>query len=111
VEPGISPTAALIARDKVVGYLLSRAHPVGRYKAAFFMAMGYAPEAPEVFERDIAQLLKMTPHGPIETEFGRKFSTRGVLVGPNGRRARVVAVWIMSRGEQRPRLVTVYPEG
>ncbi|MFM7706845.1 MAG: DUF6883 domain-containing protein [Gammaproteobacteria bacterium] len=52
------PSSALIAREKVTGYLLSHLHPVGRYKAAFFARLGYSADAPEVFERDVAALLR-----------------------------------------------------
>ncbi|MGH7278241.1 MAG: DUF6883 domain-containing protein [Candidatus Rokuibacteriota bacterium] len=41
---------ALVERAKLHAYLLSLAHPVGRFKAAFFLALGYSPETWEQLE-------------------------------------------------------------
>lgn len=104
------PSSALIAREKVTGYLLSHLHPVGRYKAAFFARLGYSADAPEVFERDVAALLRSRVIELGITPYGRKLATRGMLRGPIGGRAVVLAVWIILPDERSPRLVTVYPE-
>lgn len=45
----------------------------------------------------------------VETEFGTKYEVRGEFVGPSGRIAAVVAVWVILRGEEFPRFVTAYP--
>ena len=42
--------------------------------------------------------------------FGQKYEVRGELVGPNGRRAWIVSVWIILVGEQAPRFVTAFPD-
>lgn len=47
--------------------------------------------------------------GPA-TPYGRKYTVRGILRGPDGRSAPIVSVWIVLAGEQVPRLVTAYPE-
>ena len=44
------------------------------------------------------------------TIYGRKFEVRGTIVGPNGRSARLAAVWIILVGEAVPRFVTAFPE-
>ncbi len=44
---------ALIDPAKLHGYLLSRSHPVGRFKAAFFLALGYSPEDWQRLEADL----------------------------------------------------------
>jgi hypothetical protein len=110
VIPAFDPATAIISRDKVTGYLLSLSHPIGRYKAAFFASLGYTADAPEFFERDIAALLKSDVLELDVTDFGRKFSSRGLLTGPNGRQAYAMAIWIILSGESAPRLVTAYPE-
>ena len=108
--PALDPATAIISRDKITGYLLSLSHPIGRYKAAFFATLGYSADAPESFERDIAVLLKGEVSELDVTEFGRKFLSRGLPIGPNGRQAYTVAIWIILSGESAPRLVTAYPE-
>ncbi|MBV6416293.1 MAG: hypothetical protein CMLOHMNK_00824 [Steroidobacteraceae bacterium] len=106
----IDAGGAIIPSQKLREYLLSATHPIGRYKAAFFTALGYTPEAWEVLERDLRDLLR----GPVRelevTEYGQKFATHGELKGPAGRKAAVVAVWITLVGETAPRFVTAYPE-
>lgn len=108
--PELDPAKAIISREKVTGYLLSSSHPIGRYKAAFFASLGYSVAAPEVFERDLALLLKAEISELDVTEYGRKFSSRGLVTGPNGRQASVLAIWIILLGEHSPHLVTAYPE-
>jgi hypothetical protein len=43
------------------------------------------------------------------SKFGRKFEVRGSLVGPNGRRAAIVTVWMIRKGGGFPWFVTAYP--
>jgi|SRR5690606_9879230 len=108
--PPLDPATAIISREKTTEYLLSAAHPIGRYKAAFFTSLGYSQDAPEVLERDLAQLLMSEISELDVTEFGRKFSSRGLVTGPNGRQAYILGIWIILSGEHQPRLITAYPE-
>jgi hypothetical protein len=110
VIPALDPTAAIISRDKITGYLLSSSHPIGRYKAAFFASLGYSLDAPEVLERALTGLLRGEIAELDVTEYGQKFSSRGAITGPNGRQAYVLAIWIILSGEHSPRFVTAYPE-
>ena len=102
--------AAVITARKLQDYLLSTAHPIGRYKAAFFINLGYTSEAWQVLERDLRDLLRGAVPQLEVTEYGQKFATHGQLKGPTGRVASVVAVWIILAGESAPRFVTAYPE-
>ena len=49
------PSAHLAEIDpqKLHGYLLSKTHPVGRFKARFFAALGYAAERWQELEADL----------------------------------------------------------
>jgi len=44
---------AVIEPAKLHEYLLSRTHPVGRFKAAFFLALGYSSEDWSQLEADL----------------------------------------------------------
>jgi hypothetical protein len=44
---------AIIDPAKLHWYLISRSHPVGRFKAAFFLALGYSPEDWRRLEADL----------------------------------------------------------
>lgn len=103
---------ALIEPAKLHAYLLSRTHPIGRFKAAFFLALGYSPENWEQFEADLrGQHLPHDATAEEPTAYGQKYVIRATLVGPAGRPAEVVSVWVIRRGENFPRFVTAYPEG
>lgn len=106
----IDAGAAIIPARKLQDYLLSSTHPIGRYKAAFFIALGYSSEAWDTLERDLRNLLRGATEMIEVTEYGQKFVTRGQLKGPTGRAAAVMAVWIILAGESAPRFVTAYPE-
>jgi len=49
--PGVDQAVVDVA--KIRDYLLSRAHPVGRFKAAFFTLLGYSAAEWEVLAGDL----------------------------------------------------------
>lgn len=100
----------ILDRAKTRDYLLSRTHPIGRFKASFFRFLGYSDVAPDRLEEDIRELVGKAEAIPRErTAYGRKYEVRGSLEGPSGRQAEVVTIWIVLNGEDLPRLVTAYP--
>ncbi len=98
-----------IDERKVRGYLLSETHPVGRFKARVFAALGFDDSAAQAF---IGELRRLAAGGDIsemvETPFGQKYAVPGDLQGPLGT-APVLTVWFLERGQERVRLVTVRP--
>jgi len=46
-----------------------------------------------------------------DTEFGSRYIVEGPLRAPDGRAPTVRVVWFIEKGDDRPRLVTVYPLG
>ena len=101
---------AVIPPAKVRDYLLSAEHSVGRFKATFFARVGYSRQDWAAF----AQALRTIANGNDALEggadaFGRRFEVRGTLVGPSGRRAEIVTIWIVRTGEATPRFVTAHP--
>ena len=103
---------AVIEPRKLHEYLLSRSHQVGRFKAAFFLALGYSPEDWHRLEADLrSQHLPQDATAEERTSYGQKYAIRATLVGPSGNSANVLSIWFMRRGEEFPRFVTAYPEG
>ncbi len=102
--------AAIVPPEKVRDYLLSPRHPVGRYKAAFFISHGYETSEWETLAADICGLLPAQASLVDTTEFGKKYTISGEVIGPNGRKFGLTTVWIILSGENAPRLVTAYPE-
>lgn len=102
---------ALVEDAKLREYVLNPLHPIGKHHAVLF-------ERLLGIERGNAGILKeallsaaanedVTREGV--TPYGRKFEIRFSLSGPRGAK-RVVSVWIVEEGNDRPRLVTCYVE-
>jgi Domain of unknown function (DUF6883) len=103
---------AIIDPIKLHGYLLSSSHPVGRFKARFFLALGYSPEDWQQLEADLrSQHLAHDATLGQANRYGQKYEIHATLVGPSGRSAPVVSVWFVRTGEDVPRFVTAHPEG
>lgn len=101
---------AIVDERKIREYLVSRSHPVGRFKAKFFASLGFGPPNWQVLAAAILRLATNDDAQLVEeTEHGRKYLVPGTLTGPQGRSAEVVSVWIVRVGDDVPRLVTVYP--
>jgi hypothetical protein len=102
--------AAVIDAPKLSGYLLSRSHPVGRFKAPFFEALGYSAASWRRLDADLrAQHLAAEALPGQSSPFGQKYEVHATLTGPGGRSAQVVSVWVVRTGEEFPRFVTAYP--
>ena len=100
---------ANISPGKIRDYLLSAEHPIGRFKARFFRALGYTPEDWERLAADLVSAAQTHDAEAIRSPYGEKFRIVGRLTGPNGRSAEVISVWIRLPGADDPRFVTVYP--
>jgi hypothetical protein len=100
----------IIDRQKLTDYALSPEHPVGRFKAAFFAKIGFTIRNWKQLDLELRRLVRQNPAelGDM-TRFGQKYVVRGRIVGLWGRTAEILTVWIVLKGEQIPRLVTLYP--
>jgi len=102
----------MIDPAKLRDYLLSREHPVGRFKVRFFESMGFTRSRWDLLESALReQHLGGDAQPTTPSECGQKYEIRAILVGPDGRGAPVVSVWIVRRDEDMPRFVTAYPGG
>lgn len=103
---------AVIDPAKLQAYLLSEAHPVGRFKAAFFFGLGYTAESWRRLEEDLRSQHLTRDAMPMGTNpYGQKYEIRASLTGPAGRAVEVVSVWVVLASEDFPRFVTAYPGG
>ena len=101
---------AVIDPAKLHGYLLSRLHPIGRFKAPFFEALGYSASAWRRLEGDLrGQHLSQDAVLSGPSPYGQKYEIRATLRGPSGHVAMVVSVWVVLQNEDVPRFVTAYP--
>ena len=103
---------AYVDSAKVRDYLLSREHPVGRFKAAVFARLGYERTTAARLREDL-QAIARTGDAEAGTPlpYGQPYRVHAILRGPNGRSlSPLVTIWIVRTGEDFPRLVTAYPE-
>ena len=103
---------AVIEPAKLHADPLPRNHPIGRFKATFFMALGYSSENWHQLEADLrSQHLSQDATAEERAPYGQKYAIRATLAGPSAGSAEVVSVWVERTGEEFPRFVTAYPEG
>ncbi len=100
----------VIEAAKLRDYLLSASHPVGRFKAAFFVALGDSQEAWQTLAADLrSHAVENEAKASEMNAYGQKYEVHGILRGPTGRVAAIVSVWIVLSGEDLPRFVTAFP--
>ena len=101
---------AYIDPAKVRDYLLSPVHPVGRFKAVVFQALGYKTGEWEKLRDDLLTLAGTVEAIPGQTSnFGQKYEVSGTLSGPNGREAKFTCVWLEPIEGGAPRFITAFP--
>ena len=108
------PNAGLAIIDvaKVRDYVLSPHHPVGRFKARFFAALGFSADRWQTFDRALREQHLTQAATSMGTQaHGEAFAIRAILRGPTGVSGVVVSVWFVRIGEDVPRFVTAYPGG
>ena len=101
---------AQVPLEKIIDYLLSETHPVGKSKAKYFRSYGFDDENAS----DLAQgLLAIAQNSPVEdserSRYGAKYVLDGELETPNGDMIQVRTVWIIENEDDVPRFVTAYP--
>jgi hypothetical protein len=100
---------AVVEPAKVRDYLLSREHPIGRFKARVFGSAGYRSDNWQQLQRDLQVIAQSADAVLTRAEaYGQFFEIRGILHGPDGTLP-VLTVWILRTGESFPRFVTAYP--
>jgi uncharacterized protein DUF6883 len=102
---------AVIEPAKLRDYLLSTGHPLGRFKARVFGALGFTADRWMELESALrTQHLTQEAEPALGVAGGQKYTIRAILVGPNGQSVVVVSVWFV-RAEKFPRFVTAYSGG
>jgi hypothetical protein len=102
--------SAQIPPGKLLGYLLSETHSVGRAKAKFFRSLGFNEANVNLLHRGLIRLAQSEDvKESMTTLHGTKYVIEGLLVAPSGRSVHILTVWIVDRGVEQPRFVTAYP--
>jgi hypothetical protein len=98
-----------VPREKLIDYLLSQTHAVGRSKARFFRAHGYSEATIDRLEQDLIEVVRANDVQQVAASpHGIKHVVDDIPETPRGTRVEIRTVWIAERNE-RPRFVTAYP--
>ena len=106
----LNANLAYLEPNKVRDYLLSPNHTVGRFKSVVFTALGYTQENWPLLRDDLLMLART--RGAVigqNSVYGQKYEVSGRLIGPNGRSAQFMTVWLVRPEEPAPKFVTAFP--
>jgi uncharacterized protein DUF6883 len=101
---------AVIAADKLTGYVLNVSHKRGGPKARLLLSVGYRSDNPQSLESDLrVQHLSLDVMRTHQSEYGVVYEIEGPITTPNGRTVRFCSVWQVDTGTDVPRFITMYP--
>jgi hypothetical protein len=101
---------AYIPSPKLHDYLLSKIHSIGKWKAAFFLSLGFDATTVDDLERHLIAIAQSEDVREVTpSAHGTKYVVDGSLQAPDGRLVQMRTVWIIDADEDRPRFVTAYP--
>ena len=89
---------AVVAKEKLLDYLLNPNHPVGGPKAAWFASLGYTSANWEGLRNDLLHVAEScNDFVPKASPFGVKYETEGKIGCEGYRLATVLVVWIVEK--------------
>lgn len=101
---------AIIAAEKLTGYLLNMSHKRGSAKARLVLSFGYRSDNPRALEGDLrSQHLSVDVTGTSTNAYGVVYEIEGPIKTPSGRVVRFCSVWQVDTGTEVPRFITLYP--
>lgn len=101
---------AIIASEKLAGYLLNLSHRRGAAKARLLLNFGYRSDNPQALEADLrSQHLSRDVTGTSTNAYGVVYEIDGPITTPSGRAVQIRSVWQIDTGADVPRFITMYP--
>lgn len=102
------PTHAIIAREKLTGYLLVR--QVRSDKSGFLGSGGFTILNPDALMGELEMLRDASEANQVDdNKFGRYYELVGVLRGPLGAGLRVKTIWVTEHLSGVTKFVTLIP--
>jgi hypothetical protein len=101
---------AIVAVEKLSGYLLNVSHKRGGPKARLLLTLGYRTEDPRSLESDLrTQHLSLDVARTSQNAYGVVYEIEGPIKTPSGRIVRFCSIWQVDTGTVVPRFITMYP--
>ncbi|OGK23863.1 hypothetical protein A2954_07175 [Candidatus Roizmanbacteria bacterium RIFCSPLOWO2_01_FULL_37_12] len=100
----------IISRKKLTDYILSETHATGKFKAKFFRSLGFNETNIVIFEKELRKLFKYQEIKDAEiSPYGTKYIIDGEIKTPIKKAVKIRTIWIIEKGQKRPRFITIYP--
>jgi hypothetical protein len=101
---------AIIASEKLTGYLLNVSHKRGGPKARMLLSVGYRSDNLQSLDSDLrVQHLSLDVTRTHSNAYGVVYEIEGPINTPSGRSVRFCSVWQVDTGTDVPRFITMYP--
>lgn len=103
---------AIIRRGKLIDYLLSLTHPVGKNKAVFFRGIGFDDMNVNLLKQglyEIAQKNDVKSKRQSDDMSGINYKVIGLLSAPDSKTYLFETVWYIKSGTKNPSFVTANP--
>lgn len=101
---------AVISNEKIIDYILSETHPVGKFKARLFQKFGFNNTNANLFEKSLRKIAKTHEVTlTLPTQYGTKYLIDGEIKTPLGKPIKIRCVWIIEINQNKPRFITAYP--
>lgn len=101
---------AYIPLLKIKDYLLSETHPIGKSKAKFFRLLGFNETNIDLLKQGLLTIAHTEDvKEEVSSIHGVKYIIDGLIQAPAGEAVKVRTIWIIDKGQIRPRFVTTYP--
>ena len=101
---------AVVAEQKITGYLLNPAHPAGGSKARFFLRFGFSAAGWRELAAGLVRHAQENEVAEMEhTRHGVRYVVNGPLQAPGGRVLNIRCAWYIDTGSETPRFVTAHP--
>ncbi len=100
---------AVVKQSKVVEYLLSKTHSIGKNKAKFFNSIGYNEDNHTELSAELLKFKDLEISKTEQNEFGSKYSIEGTLAAPNRKSYTIKTVWMLEHAQTQPYLITAFP--
>ena len=101
---------AIIAVQKLTGYMLNVSHKRGGSKARLLVSVGYRSDNPQSLDSDLrTQHLSLDVTRTSKNPYGVVYEIQGPIKTPSGKTVRFCSIWQIDSGANVPRFITMYP--
>ncbi|MBI4825052.1 MAG: hypothetical protein HY807_01330 [Nitrospirae bacterium] len=101
---------AYVPLSKLLNYLLSETHPIGKSKSKYLRSFGFNETNINLLKYQLTAIAQSEEvKEGISSPHGVKYIIDGFIKTPEGSSINMRTVWIIDKGKTHPRFVTAYP--